>query len=334
MVGEGRPSTTLAAADQKSRGWWAFARHDDVGRPLRPASTRPPAPCVRMPPHARFGPGPPLCLCWRVRHKGGNQHALRPDHPRPVPAGRRHAAAPAGRPARRQARRGTRLRPGGQRLALQFASVPVHPADPLSLPGRHGGAEAAAAARRGAAAAAQPAARRRGARLARRDVQRQAGLRCRHRLPRSGVPRLRHHAEAGRQALRGMPDRGEAPVVGRLRHHAGVVFRAGGRQLHHAAGAEADAAGLDRRQRQCRHPARRAHGRCVVHQSAQQAGHHRRADGGLQARAGRRRQAVPGRTADGARGVRAPARATRRSGWRGRRWRRNTRRIATGARTR
>ena len=196
------------------------------------------------------------------------------------------------------------LRPDRQGLALQLASVPVHPADPLSLPGRAGRAEAAAGPRRRAAAAAQPAACRRGTRLARRDVRRQAGVRRRHRLPRGRVPRLRHHAEAGRPPLRGMPDRGEAAVDRGLRHHEGVVFRAGQRELHRAAGAEADAAGLDRRQHRCRHPSRRAHGRCVVRQPAQQAGDDRAADGGLQARARRLRQAVPGRIPDGARGVR------------------------------
>ena len=69
-------------------------------------------------------------------------------------------------------------------------------------------------------------------------------------------------------ALRGMPDRGEAPVDRGLRHHAGVVFQAGRRQLHGEASAAADAAGVDRRQRRGRHPPCGAHGRCVVHQSA------------------------------------------------------------------
>ena len=43
---------------------------------------------------------------------------------------------------------------------------------------------------------------------------------------------------------------------------------------------------VDRRQHRCRHTPCGAHGGCLVHQSAQQAGHHRAADGGLQARAG------------------------------------------------
>ena len=40
--------------------------------------------------------------------------------------------------------------------------------------------------------------------------------------------RLRHDAEAGRPALRGVPDRGEAAVDRGLRHDEGLVFRAGG----------------------------------------------------------------------------------------------------------
>jgi len=49
-----------------------------------------------------------------------------------------------------------------------------------------------------------------------------------------------------------------------------------------------------------------AHGGCVVHQSAQQIGHHRTADGGVQARPRCRRQALPRRIADGARGLCGP----------------------------
>ena len=128
---------------------------------------------------------------------------------------------------------------------------------------------------RGAAAAAQPAACGGGTRLAGRDVRRQADLRRRHRLSRGGVQRVRHHAEAIRPAVRGMPDRGQAAVVGGLRHHGRQLLQAGQRQLHRHAGAEADAAGVDRRQRQCRHPPRGAHGRRLVHQPAQQDRHHR-----------------------------------------------------------
>ncbi len=129
-------------------------------------------------------------------------------------------------------------------------------------------------------------------------------------------------------------DGGEAPVVGRLRHHEGQLLRAGQCQLHRHAGAEADAAGLDRRQRQCRHPPSRAHGGYVVHQPAQQDRYDRGADGGLQARAGRGRQAVSGRTADGARGLRRAH--PRRGDPTGAAviWKRNTRPTRTGARTR
>ena len=112
------------------------------------------------------------------------------------------------------------------------------------------------------------------------------------------------------------------------------LLRTRQRQLHGDAGAKADAAGVDRRQRQCRHPPRRARGRYVVHQPAQQDRYDRRADGGLQTRPRRGRQAVPRRTADGARGVRGadprrgdPAGAARR-------WKPNTRPTRTGARTR
>ena len=240
---------------------------------------------------------------WSRGSCGGATHEIRSDHPRPVSAGRRHAASPARGPRGGEARRRAGLRSGREGFALQLASVPVHPADSLSLPGRAGRAEAAAGAGRGAAAAAQPAARGRGAGLARRDERRQAGVRRRHRLPRGGVPRVRHHAEAGRPPLRGMPDGGEAAMDRGLRHHAGVVLRAGERELHRAAGAEADAAGVDRRQHRCRHPTRGAHGGCVVRQSAQQAGDDRATDGGVQARARRMRQAVPRRVPDGARGV-------------------------------
>ena len=159
-----------------------------------------------------------------------------------------------GRPRRRQTRRRTRLRPGRQGLALQFAPVPVHPADPLSLPGRMVAPKLRLLPRRRAAAAAQSAACGGGTRLARRHVRRQADLRRRHRLPRGGVQRLRLDPETIRQTLRGMPDRGEAPVVGRFRDHEGQLLQAGQRQLHDHAGAETDAAGVDRRQRQCRHP--------------------------------------------------------------------------------
>ena len=43
--------------------------------------------------------------------------------------------------------------------------------------------------------------------------------------------RVRLHAETIRQAVRGMPGGGEAPVVGRFRHHEGELLRARQREL-------------------------------------------------------------------------------------------------------
>ena len=114
-----------------------------------------------------------------------------------------------------------------------------------------------------------------------------------------GVPRagLGKRFEEGLEAVTPAVDRG-------FRDDEGLAFRARQRELHGQTAAEADPADLDRRQRRCRDPPRRAHGRLLVHQPAQHDDDDRAPDGCLQARARRIRQAVPERGADAPRGVR------------------------------
>src|SRR6202012_4798043 len=110
---------------------------------------------------------------------------------------------------------GTRLRHRRQRLPLQFVSVPIYPADTLSVPGCDDRAETASAAGRGAVAAAQPIACGGGTGFAGRDVRRQADRRRGYRLPGGGIQPLRVDTETIGATVRGMPDGGEAAVDGR-----------------------------------------------------------------------------------------------------------------------
>ena len=75
-----------------------------------------------------------LHIRWHERKDAGDE--IRHHDPRPVPAGRRHARAPEGRPGHRAAGRSARLRFDPEGIALQFTPVPERAADPVPRPGR------------------------------------------------------------------------------------------------------------------------------------------------------------------------------------------------------
>ena len=86
--------------------WIVCASHQDTRSPVRMKPITSPADC-RCP--------TALTCSSRCMTQRGASDEIRPDHPRPVSAGRRHAASPARGPRGGQARRGAWLRPASPR---------------------------------------------------------------------------------------------------------------------------------------------------------------------------------------------------------------------------